>query len=173
LATHGGIPAVARAAWRRLVLGGTPDSTNPLVEEHALDPQRGGACSERPPQSRFRSGSAGGLHDDAGQSWCRLSRLPQGVVKDRVDAAVVPPAGLLDEHHPPLALSRSASATQSSVAASHAERARLNVTRAIRAAVANLARDNPALGRHLAATIRTGRYCAYLPDPRAPIAWEC
>jgi catechol 2,3-dioxygenase-like lactoylglutathione lyase family enzyme len=57
-------------------------------------------------------------------------------------------------------------------AASHAERARLNVTRAIRAAVANLARDNPALGRHLAATIRTGRYCAYLPDPRAPIAWQ-
>jgi catechol 2,3-dioxygenase-like lactoylglutathione lyase family enzyme len=57
-------------------------------------------------------------------------------------------------------------------AAAHAERARLNVTRAIRAAVANLARDNPALGRHLAATIRTGRYCAYRPDPRAPITWE-
>jgi hypothetical protein len=57
-------------------------------------------------------------------------------------------------------------------AASHAERARLNATRAIRAAMANLARVNPALGRHLAATIRTGRYCAYLPDPRAPIAWE-
>jgi hypothetical protein len=57
-------------------------------------------------------------------------------------------------------------------AAAHAERARLNVTRAIRAAVANLARDNAALGRHLAATVRTGRYCAYLPDPRAPIAWN-
>jgi hypothetical protein len=57
-------------------------------------------------------------------------------------------------------------------AASHAERARLNVTRAIRAAMANLARANPALGRHLAATIRTGRYCSYTPDPRAPITWE-
>jgi hypothetical protein len=57
-------------------------------------------------------------------------------------------------------------------AASHAERARLNVTRAIRAAMANLARANPCLGRHLAATIRTGRYCAYVPDPRVPIAWE-
>jgi hypothetical protein len=45
-------------------------------------------------------------------------------------------------------------------AASHAERARLNATRAIRAAMANLARANPALGRHLAATVRTGRYCA-------------
>jgi hypothetical protein len=57
-------------------------------------------------------------------------------------------------------------------AASHAERARLNATRAIRAAMANLARAHPSLGRHLAATVRTGRYCAYTPDPRAPIAWE-
>jgi hypothetical protein len=38
--------------------------------------------------------------------------------------------------------------------------------------VANLARANPSLGRHLAATVRTGRYCSYVPDPRAPIAWE-
>ena len=57
-------------------------------------------------------------------------------------------------------------------AASHAERARLNVSRAIRAAMANLARDNPSLGRHLTATIRTGRYCSYSPDPRAPIIWD-
>jgi AAA ATPase domain len=57
-------------------------------------------------------------------------------------------------------------------AASHAERARLNASRAIRAAMANLAEANPALGRHLAATVRTGRYCAYTPDPRLPIAWE-
>jgi hypothetical protein len=57
-------------------------------------------------------------------------------------------------------------------AASHAERARLNATRAIRAAMANLAEVNPALGRHLSVTVRTGRYCAYLPDPRLPIAWD-
>ena len=57
-------------------------------------------------------------------------------------------------------------------AASHAERARLNVTRVIRAAMANLARANPSLGRHLSATIRTGRYCSYTPDPRVPITWE-
>jgi hypothetical protein len=56
-------------------------------------------------------------------------------------------------------------------AASPAERARLNVTRAIRTAMANLARANPPLGRHLAATIRTGRYCSYTPDPRVPITW--
>jgi hypothetical protein len=53
-------------------------------------------------------------------------------------------------------------------AAARAERSRLNVTWAIRAAMGNLARANPPLGRHLAATIRTGRYCSYTPDPRAP-----
>jgi hypothetical protein len=57
-------------------------------------------------------------------------------------------------------------------AASHAERARLNSTRAIRAAMANLARAHPSLGEHLSSTIRTGRYCSYTPDPRAPIRWE-
>jgi AAA ATPase domain len=57
-------------------------------------------------------------------------------------------------------------------AASHAERARLNVTRAIRRAMASLTKANPPLGRHLSATIRTGRYCSYSPDPRVPITWE-
>jgi tetratricopeptide (TPR) repeat protein len=57
-------------------------------------------------------------------------------------------------------------------AASHAERARLNATRAIRAAIANLARANPALAAHLSSTVRTGRYCSYVPDPRAPIHWQ-
>jgi tetratricopeptide (TPR) repeat protein len=57
-------------------------------------------------------------------------------------------------------------------AASHAERARLNATRAIRAAIRNLSRVNPALGRHLSSTIRTGRYCSYTPDARAEITWE-
>jgi hypothetical protein len=57
-------------------------------------------------------------------------------------------------------------------AASHAERARLNVTRAIRSAMKNLARTHPPLAEHLALTIRTGRYCSYTPDPRAPIRWE-
>jgi hypothetical protein len=57
-------------------------------------------------------------------------------------------------------------------AAAHAERARLNATRAIRAAMTNLAEANPALGRHLSSTVRTGRYCSYTPDPRVPITWE-
>jgi hypothetical protein len=38
--------------------------------------------------------------------------------------------------------------------------------------MANLARADPALGEHLSRTVRTGRYCSYTPDPRAPITWE-
>ena len=52
------------------------------------------------------------------------------------------------------------------------ERARISATRAIRAAMARIAEQSPALGAHLEATIRTGTYCAYVPDPRAPIAWR-
>ncbi len=57
-------------------------------------------------------------------------------------------------------------------AASHAERARLNVTRAIKATLDNIDRNHATLGRHLRSTIRTGRYCSYTPDPRAPIVWQ-
>jgi tetratricopeptide (TPR) repeat protein len=53
-----------------------------------------------------------------------------------------------------------------------AERARISATRAIRAAISRIAEQSPALGAHLEATIRTGTYCGYVPDPGAPIAWR-
>jgi hypothetical protein len=52
------------------------------------------------------------------------------------------------------------------------ERARVSVTRAIRSAMVRIRDQSPALGAHLQATIRTGTYCAYVPDPRAPIEWR-
>jgi hypothetical protein len=55
---------------------------------------------------------------------------------------------------------------------SSAERGRVSVTRAIRAAMERIGEYSPALGAHLYATIRTGTYCAYVPDPRAPIDWQ-
>jgi tetratricopeptide (TPR) repeat protein len=57
-------------------------------------------------------------------------------------------------------------------AASSAERARLSVTRAIRGALARIAEQSPELGRHFEATIRTGTFCSYNPDPRVPMSWE-
>lgn len=55
-------------------------------------------------------------------------------------------------------------------AASVAERARLNVTRAIRAAIARISDELPA-GRVLDARVRTGLYCAYVPDDGDAVRW--
>jgi len=51
------------------------------------------------------------------------------------------------------------------------ERARLNVTRAIRSAIARVAEHDGALGEHLSTCVHTGRVCVYRPDSRAPVAW--
>jgi len=52
------------------------------------------------------------------------------------------------------------------------ERARVNVTRAIRAARGKIAVVHPSLGSHLEAALRTGKVCIYRPDPRVPIRWQ-
>jgi hypothetical protein len=57
-------------------------------------------------------------------------------------------------------------------AVSSGERARVSVTRAIRAVLSRIKEHDPALGAHLDATIRTGTFCSYTPDPRVPIAWR-
>jgi tetratricopeptide (TPR) repeat protein len=56
--------------------------------------------------------------------------------------------------------------------ASDAERARVNVTRAIRSAVRRLAAQDAQLGAELDATVRTGLFCRFEPDPRRPVRWE-
>jgi hypothetical protein len=52
------------------------------------------------------------------------------------------------------------------------ERARINVTRAIKAAVRRIAEHEPELGHHLRAAVRTGTACTYEPDPGLPLKWE-
>ena len=57
-------------------------------------------------------------------------------------------------------------------AASASERARAGVTRAVRQTITRIAEHHPQLGEHLSRTIRTGTYCAYMPDPRAAAGWR-
>jgi hypothetical protein len=57
-------------------------------------------------------------------------------------------------------------------AASASERARVAVTRAIRQAMTRITEHHPRLGEHLDRTIRTGTYCAYVPDPHGPASWD-
>jgi pimeloyl-ACP methyl ester carboxylesterase len=55
--------------------------------------------------------------------------------------------------------------------ASHRERARLMVTKAIKAAIAKVRASNSALGHHLATCIKTGNFCTYDPGPQH-VAWR-
>jgi hypothetical protein len=48
----------------------------------------------------------------------------------------------------------------------------VNITRAIHGALARIRAHSPALADHLDATIHTGTFCSYAPDPRAPITWR-
>ncbi len=57
-------------------------------------------------------------------------------------------------------------------AGSASERARVSVTRAVRQAMLRIGEHNAPLGEHLDRAIRTGTYCAYLPDPRVPVVWK-
>ena len=50
-----------------------------------------------------------------------------------------------------------------------ADRARKAVTMRIRNAIDRITREHPALGRHLSATVKTGRVCSY--DPEHPVSW--
>jgi tetratricopeptide (TPR) repeat protein len=51
------------------------------------------------------------------------------------------------------------------------ERARVNVTRAIRSAMTRIDEHHPELARHLKRTVRTGTFCIYAPDPMGSIDW--
>lgn len=55
---------------------------------------------------------------------------------------------------------------------SAAERARVNATRALRSTLRRIAEHDEALGRDLAACVRTGTLCSYTPPALHPVTWE-
>src|SRR5262249_23738485 len=57
-------------------------------------------------------------------------------------------------------------------AGSAAQRARVNITKAVTTALSRIRAHRPALADHLPPPIPTGPFCSYPPDPRAPIAWH-
>jgi tetratricopeptide (TPR) repeat protein len=58
------------------------------------------------------------------------------------------------------------------VAGSVAERARISVTKSIKAAISRIGDVDQALARHLSVSVRTGYFCAYCPEPRAAVEWQ-
>jgi tetratricopeptide (TPR) repeat protein len=57
-------------------------------------------------------------------------------------------------------------------AAAHVERVRDVVTKNIHGGLRKIRNEDATLGRHFAASIKTGYYCAYLPDPERRISWQ-
>jgi non-specific serine/threonine protein kinase len=55
---------------------------------------------------------------------------------------------------------------------SDAERARVAVSKGLKAAHDRIAAAHPELAAHLAATLRRGVFCCYQPDPGHPMEWE-
>ena len=55
---------------------------------------------------------------------------------------------------------------------SDAERARVNVARSLRRAIAAIGDQAPLLGEHLQESVRTGGHCIYLPVPAAALSWR-
>ena len=55
---------------------------------------------------------------------------------------------------------------------SASERARLNVKRAITAALQKISEQEAAMGELLDRSLRTGSFCSYVPDPRTPVTWQ-
>ncbi|MGZ6640725.1 MAG: AAA family ATPase [Solirubrobacteraceae bacterium] len=56
--------------------------------------------------------------------------------------------------------------------ASAAERARVNVTRALRREIRRIGDQDASLGQELQSTVRTGTFCVFEPDVRRPVRWE-
>ena len=140
---------------------------HPGHEFHALD--LGGV-------EHLRSGDAGEMLDgDARRAYA--ARL--GELRDELEEAEgfhdIGRSARLREEMEMLAaeLSRASGlGGRSRKAGSDAERARLNVTRAVRKVVRTIQADCPLLGRHLDRSVQTGLFCAYEPDPTFPVDWE-
>lgn len=172
-ATVGGSTVRVRAtkglAYLAVLLGA------PGEEHHVLDLVEAVEGAPGEPGLRRRDlGDAGPLLDDAAKAaYRRRLEALRGDLDDadarQDDAAMVAVQDEIDALVAELARAVGLGGRDRR-AASAVEKARLNVTRALRAAIARLEEAYPEAGRDLAAGIRTGIYCSYQTPPTG-IAW--
>lgn len=149
---------------------------SPGVERHALDlVDRVEGVVSPGGVDRRALGDAGALLDAAARTAYRhrierlRSEADEALVAGRLEAAEACQAEL-DQLVAQLA-GAFGLAGRDRRAASATERARLNVTRALRAAIAGLAEALPEAGRVLDRRVRTGLFCTYAPEPDDEIRW--
>jgi tetratricopeptide (TPR) repeat protein len=147
----------------------------PGVERHALDlvDRVEGVSADGP--DRHRLGHAGEQLDAAARRAYRqriekLRAEVEGLLEAGADERAAAVQAECDQFVGQLAAAFGLSGRHR-MAASAAERARLNVTRSLRTAVARISADFPAAGQVLDRRLRTGLYCAFEPDPEDPVGW--
>ena len=147
----------------------------PGVERHVLDlvDQIEGVVPGGP--DRHRLGDAGELLDGAArQAYRRRVEQLRGEIEDLLargdDDRAAQRQGECDELVGQLAAAFGLSGRSRRVA-SAAERARLNVTRSVRTAIARIRDELSEPGEVLDRRVRTGLYCAFDPDPADPVRW--
>jgi tetratricopeptide (TPR) repeat protein len=147
----------------------------PGVERHVLDlvDEVEGVAVDGP--DRHHLGDAGELLDSAARRAYRhrVEELRTAVEEALADGADDRAAALqreCDELVGQLASAFGLSG-RSRTASSAAERARLNVTRSVRTAIARIGAELPAAGQLLDRRIRTGLYCAFEPAAEDPVRW--
>jgi tetratricopeptide (TPR) repeat protein len=142
----------------------------------SLDLERLGATGDEATARAVASSDAGELlDDDARRAYrARLSELGQ-TIEDAETLGNADRVGPMREEMDFITreLGRALGlGGRSRQAGSIAERARLNVTRAVKSAMQRIASADGGLASHLEATVHTGMVCVYSPDPRSPVGWR-
>jgi len=142
----------------------------------SLDLERLGATGDEAAARAVAAGDAGELIDADARREYRARQLElRAAIEDADAAGSSEQLGILREELDFITqeLSRALGlGGRSRHAGSTAERARLNVTRAVKSALRRIEAADAALAAHLEATVRTGTVCLYTPDPRAPLEWR-
>lgn len=149
---------------------------NPGAERHVLDlVDREEGLADEPGLDRRHLGSAGELLDTQARSAYRhrieALRLE---IDDAFSSGAEDKAELLQGELDQLVQQLAEAfglGGRSRRASSAAERARLNVTRALRSATTRLREALPEAGSDLDRRVRTGLYCAYEPDAADEVVW--
>jgi tetratricopeptide (TPR) repeat protein len=150
----------------------------PGVERHALDlvDRVEGVATAASGLDRRRLGDAGEVLDaQARAAYRRRIEALRGEIDDALESGAEETAITLQDELDQL-VGQMAQAFglggRSRRASSAAERSRLNVTRALRAATAKLTEALPEAGTVLDARVRTGLYCAYEPLDDDDVRWS-
>ncbi len=146
------------------------------VELTAIDPEKGPSCLADRLESHPNLGDAGPTLDL--QARADYRRRIAELKGELLEADEINDRGRVERIHQELEfLTEELSAAlglggRARLSSSHTERARVVVTRNIRATLKKIVVENPALGRHFNLSIKTGNFCTYLPEPESKIYWQ-